>query len=203
MSRRRINGVMRPVTLCTLLWSDETSVTWNMTEEQIKEQLSRSFIHLVASRAGLACGRPEHDSGVDLVIRRFKATPNGTGGTRYRDAGQSLDVQLKCTCASSIYPYEGGFRYDLPVKNYNDMVDRQLEPAAPLVVALLVLPDDADSWVSVTPDGLMLRRSAYWYAPPPGAAPTTNRGTIRVDIPDTNVIDLGYLGDLIERHYAA
>jgi hypothetical protein len=68
-----------------------------MTEQDIKEELSRSFVSSIAHSKGVMCSQPGRDYGVDLcltpIFRRIK--PNG--GTRLLESPNKLDIQLKAT----------------------------------------------------------------------------------------------------------
>ena len=172
-----------------------------MTEEQIKEQLSRHFVELVASRQGFKCSKPSPDSGVDMQITRaFLLDRNGR--KRYLDSGQFIEFQLKCTCESQIIFADDSIRYDLEAKTYNDLIFRRDSGAiTPLLLVLLVLPDDPNDWLQVTPQELILRRAAYWYAPPQGAEATENTSTIRIEIPSANGVGVSFIGDRFAEVY--
>ncbi len=43
-----------------------------MTEEQLKEQLSRTFVEAIARRGGFIIGRGEIDIGVDLSVQKVE-----------------------------------------------------------------------------------------------------------------------------------
>jgi hypothetical protein len=169
-----------------------------MTEEQIKEAISRNFVHLIASRSGFKCGDLLQDHGVDLVIRRAIARSQN-GRTRYLDDGRSVDVQLKATTHGQLDFTAEAIKYDLAVKSYNDLVHRRNQgDLIPLILVLLVLPDDPNEWVTVSAEQLIVRRSAYWYRPQIGSSLSQNAATIRIDIPPSNVIDLLFFGNFFQ-----
>lgn len=172
-----------------------------MTEEQIKEAISRSFVHLVASRGGYKCGDILLDHGVDLQIRKA-VTRLQNGRTRYLDDGRSIDVQLKSTTQSQVQATSEVLKYDLETKSYNDLVYRRNSGSLiPLILILLVLPDDPNDWVAVSPEQLVVKRAAYWYRPLDGAELTENTSTKRIDVPKNNVVDLEFLGNLFQQVY--
>src|SRR5436190_299711 len=94
-----------------------------MTEQQIKEHLSRHYVGLVASRAGFKTNAIHPDNGTDLLVNRaiVQARPQGN---RIVDDPNVLHLQLKCTCAANIVADGDGFKYDLDVIAYNDLVDK-------------------------------------------------------------------------------
>ena len=75
-------------------------------------------------------------------------------------------------------------RYDLDARTYELL--RSVAQDRPCVLVLLVLPGDEASWMSQSEEELILRRCAYWMSFR-DAAPTQNRGTVRVEIPRINV----------------
>jgi hypothetical protein len=172
-----------------------------MTEEQIKAALSQHFVQMIASRQGFKCGKPEPDHGCDLTITKV-TTFEQNGRVRYIDSGYSVDVQLKCTCEAQVVRTDTEVRYDLEVKTYNDLVYRRNSGAlTPLILVLLVLPDDPDQWLSVTAENMIVRRAAYWFLPPLGAEPTENVATIRIHIPNGNAVDLGFIALRFQEAY--
>jgi hypothetical protein len=172
-----------------------------MTEEQIKAALSQHFLQMIASRRGFKCGKPEPDHGCDLTITKV-VTFEQNGRARYIDSGYSVDVQLKCTCEAQIIREGTEVRYDLEVKTYNDLVYRRNSGAlTPLILVLLVLPDEPDQWLTVTAENMIVRRSAYWFMPALGAEATENKATIRIHIPIGNAVDLDFIGQRFQEAY--
>jgi len=132
-----------------------------MTEEQIKSAISSHFVQLVASRRGFKCVAPTFDHGGDLTVTRASVIER-QGRTRYLDSGQYVDVQLKCTCEDQIERTDESIKYDLEAKTYNDLVYRRRSNAiVPLVLVLLVLPNDPETWLTVSADELVVKRAAY------------------------------------------
>lgn len=173
-----------------------------MTEEQIKEQLSRNFVQLVAGRSGFKCKESSLDHGVDLTIAEVRSSTRN-GRTRLIESGRYVDLQLKSTCDASLHPGTvDSFKYDLESKTYNDLVERwATPPATPLYLVLLVLPDDSGDWLNISDQELVLRRSAYWYRPAPASTMTTNSSSIRIEIPLTNAIRLSFVADRYAEFY--
>lgn len=172
-----------------------------MTEEQIKEQLSRHFVGLVASRAGFKCTIWDPDHGIDVTIAKVASLTTPGGRTRFLQTGQYVDLQLKCACESRLIPSETGFSYDLEAKTYNDLVYRWSNPGAPMLLVILVIPDDDTSWLRVSPEELVLKRAAYWWAPEAGAIPTTNTTSTRIQVEGTNTVDLNFVTRTFEQFY--
>ena len=159
-----------------------------MTDDQIKEQMSRGFVRLVANRAGYKCTTPETDHGVDLIMAEVRIQTSSTGTNRYRETGRYVDLQLKCTCEASITRTATSIKFDLEAKTYDDLVHRLSDPnAVPLVLVLFVMPDDADTWLSVGPVETVLRGIGYFWRPEVAAVPTSNTSTKRIEIPLANI----------------
>lgn len=172
-----------------------------MTEEQIKEQLGSGFVRLISSRLGFKCGKPEPDNGVDLEITRSKVTFRN-GHRRILDTGEYIHLQLKTTCHSSVIIQEDCLKYDLEVKNYHDLIDRKKSNSiTPLYLLLLVLPNDSNDWLNISPESLLLKGSAYWYVPDDTANYTDNTSRIRVEIPIENFVTINFLSERFEEVY--
>lgn len=173
-----------------------------MTEEQIKEQLSRHFVELVASRSGFKCASVNPDHGCDLhITRALYVEINGT--RRLLDTGEILHVQLKSTCESSVVETADAIKYDLEAKTFNDLVHRRNQATVrPLILVLLVLPDDQNEWLRIEPGELLLRRTAYWYYPEAGLDYTENTSKVRITIPRTNVMTLDFVREKFAEHFS-
>ncbi|WP_052732673.1 DUF4365 domain-containing protein [Hymenobacter terrenus] len=171
-----------------------------MTEEQIKEQLSRNYLDLLASRGGYKSLVASLDHGVDVTISKVKVHDRG-GKRRLLDSGQFIDVQLKCTCEASIVAGPTNIKYDLEVKSYNDLIDRR-GSSAPLILIVMVLPDNRDLWLSIREHEIALAKCAYWYVPEQTAEYTTNTESIRITIPKANSLSLQFLDTKFSEYYA-
>lgn len=158
-----------------------------MTEEQIKEALSRGFVRLVANRSGFKCKFDEVDHGTDITLSEVVARVRPDGRRRLTETGRYVDLQIKCTCEASVIRGPESLKFDLEAKTYNDLVERLADQgASPMALVLFVLPDDGVDWLSVGDDELILRRGAFWWRPAPGTAATPNNSSKRIEVPYTN-----------------
>jgi Domain of unknown function (DUF4365) len=169
-----------------------------VTEEMIKEAISKRFLEVIANRRGYTCLTPGNDLGVDLTFAGF-VRRREAGRDRYLKSDKHIDVQLKCTCEKSAKRRAEHVFYRLDVKTYNDLVFRK-GGYTPLILVLLVLPDDPDHWLNVTPSELMIRRGAYWYIPDDTAKVALGaKKTIR--IPEGNLLSVDFFADQMLAHY--
>lgn len=157
-----------------------------MDINQRKEQFSKAFIHGVATVAGYGIYKPEvDDDSVDLVI-----AARG-GATTFRRP--RIECQLKCTHVD-----DGGateLPYDLKIKNYNDL---RADTIVPRILVVVLVPEDVNSWIRLSPDEMCLRRCAYWYSLF-GLPDTTNTDTVRVSIPRSASFSPENLREMMER----
>ena len=166
-----------------------------MTEQQIKEKLSESYLELLINKGGFKKGELKQDHGVDLLITRAQRIVRSNGDVSYRDTLEFIGVQLKCTCQSSIEVDGEYIKYDLEAKNYNDLIDSlHSNSSVPLLLVLMVLPDEVESWVEVREHEIALTKCAYWYRPNISEPITENVSTKRIYIPATNKLDLNFIG---------
>ena len=162
-----------------------------MDINKIKELLSVNFAKALANRAGYLCGKSDDgDFGVDLDVKRVAAQVRN-GQTRWAETGETVQIQLKATTVEGIEFEDEVLKYDLEVKNYNDLVAR-LGTNPPLYLALLVLPELEISWLELAVDQLLLRGNLYYFRPPEGSAPSENAATVRIRIPLVNRVDLEF-----------
>jgi hypothetical protein len=151
-----------------------------LPRNQRQEALSRAYIRAVAAQAGVICGEPEHDFGIDLCLRAVRRR-----GQRYTDVSGQLDLQVKSTTRADVGATH--VAYDLDVKNYDDL--REGGDNCPRLLVVLVLPDDETQWLSQSPEELTLRHCAYWLSLE-GQQATTATRTIRIAIPRSNVFSV-------------
>lgn len=158
-----------------------------MTEEQIKEALSRDFIHAVAHVRGVKCLHPDPDHGVDVtlcpVIRQ-----NRGDRVRLLDSPHKLDLQIKSTTVARVMQGEGILKFDLEVKTYNDLVNRR-QDLLPLYLVLVIFDVNPPDCLFIDEVKLSILGRAYWYLPDEDAQETGNDETIRISIPVANRVD--------------
>ncbi|MCX3265103.1 DUF4365 domain-containing protein [Pedobacter agri] len=172
-----------------------------MTIEQIKEQLSNRFIGIIASFAGFSIDKGDLDLGVDFTLKKSYSYINSLGKVRHTYDGTYIDLQLKSTTENSVIVGSTSIKYDLEVKAYNDLIERQLSGNAPLVLILFVLPYDQTLWVDIDNNEIRLRKNAFWYTPAVGATPSLNSSTIRIEIPNDNILGLDFFNNLHKKFY--
>lgn len=117
-----------------------------------QELLSRAYVRAIAAHAGAICTEPVLDFGIDLCIRAVRDR-----GSRVADVSGQFDVQVKSTTRVNLT--ENEIRYDLDVRNYDDL--REPGDNCPRILVVLVLPEDEAQWLSQSFDELMLRHCAY------------------------------------------
>jgi hypothetical protein len=160
-----------------------------LTRGHRQEALSRAYVRAIAAHAGLSVSEPEHDYGVDMSLRAITLR-----GTRRRDVGPQLDLQLKSTTRASVG--ETHLNYDLEVVNYDDL--RGLEVQAARILTVLVMPNDEEQWLSQSPEELVLRHCTYWLSLK-GSPATESTTTVRVSIPLANVFSVAALQSIMQR----
>ena len=148
-----------------------------------QEQFSDAFLMAIAAAAGCAISRPVPDNdSIDWTLScRLPRRPK-------------LDIQLK----STIFQKDviNDIRYRLKIKNYNDLILEDL--VAPRILVLVTVPRKIEDWLSMTPESLLLRYTAYWVCLA-GAPAVRNTKACTVTIPQRNLITPAVLRDLMLR----
>jgi len=126
-----------------------------ITEQHTEESLCFAHIYALAGIAGVNYSAQRYDYGVDgqfsAVVRR---------GKRLVDSGFPLDFQAKATVDWKLI--DGNIVYDLEAKTYNDFVSRQADSTT-MILILLCLPRDRNSWHATSCDQTILRHCCYWH----------------------------------------
>jgi len=158
------------------------------SEQQLKAAFGVAYARAVGHAAGYFAqdaSRDRDDDGVDLEL--FSRDSYGTVRS------PALHLQVKSTARAAA---DGPLVFDLPKKNYDELrVDGWQVPRILLVV---FVPGDSAAWLSCSAEELVLRRAGYWLSLV-GQPPTTNRATVRIELPRTNLFDVEAVRSLFHR----
>lgn len=169
-----------------------------MTSNIIMEELSKSYLETIANGSGYF-NSVSRDYGTDLTIRKANYC---SFKKRYLTIGKSVDIQVKAVTEKYVKGIDDDkvdfIKYALESKNYNDLVVRANEGGIcmPLILCVVVIPNDECDWYSLTEDALILRRCAYWYRIEPGTLETDNTSNITITIPKTNRVSDDFYNDI-------
>jgi len=154
-----------------------------------KEEFSYAYIYAIAATAGCAVQRtttPLDRLGVDLMI-------TGVNNQDIIDF-PLLYVQVKCTSRQVLTA--NALRYPLSVKKYEELRIRDRYP--PLILIIVIVPDQVNDWLNQSEAELCLKRCAYWISLA-DQAPTQNQETITVYIPRDNIFTANVLKTIMQR----
>lgn len=168
-----------------------------MTEDQKKEAISREFLRILAHNHGFKVIEPPQDHGVDMMVCPVTKRVEPSGKIRFLDSQFMLHFQLKSTTVAGIVDAGNDIKYDLEVKNYNDLVSRR-EELLQLHLVVVVLDSNPPACVSIDEEMLALAGKAYWYLPTEGATPSENATQIRITIPKGNQLGIGFMRERFE-----
>ena len=171
-----------------------------MTEDHKKENLSCRCIESFANYLGYDVEKVSNDFGVDLRIVEYACRTNADGKKSYLPSNRDLKVQVKATTEKGIRREKGKLKYNLRVKNFNDMVEHQ-QWQRPTFLFLVILPDDESKWLSHDIEYLTLHRQCFWYIHPEGTKITENEHTCVIEIPDDQYISENTINDLLNSSY--
>jgi hypothetical protein len=159
-----------------------------LTENHIKEGLSRAYILAVAHRAGFNCSLREFDYGIDGTFHDVKIRDG-----RRVESGFSIDFQAKASEGCVMEDEE--LVYDLEAKSHRDLT----EPAGTArILIVLALPRDPDDWLRISPDALTMKRCAWWISLR-GQPTTANKETQRIRISRASTLDVRSLTEMMRR----
>jgi len=150
-----------------------------LTDNDRKEQLSRAHVAAIAAHGGFTVSIPDLDrDGIDIQV---------ASGTSRR---ASVQFQLKATSSPDWVGDE--LRFQLKAKNHNDMVVRR---QVPLLLAVMVLPENPTDWLVVDDAQLAMKRCVWWASLI--GRPPTEQGSVQVRLARTKVLTPDALKDLI------
>jgi hypothetical protein len=159
-----------------------------LPQNKVKEELSLAYVMAVAAKNGFVTdfSRVDYDS-VDAKI--------SCSGKLSEDSivqSPEIHLQLKATADQSLVKNDG-VHFPLPVKNYNDL---RSNTAVPRLLVVLLLPENAEEWLSHSPEHLILKKCAY-YLNLKGRPQTENQNTETVIVPLSNLFSPEALGQLM------
>jgi hypothetical protein len=160
-----------------------------LTRNHRQEGLSRSYITAVAARCGMGWSVPHPDYGIDLTLNDIASYGGWLG-----ESGYKLDVQGKSATRAHVTATH--VKHDLERRTYDLL--RQNALGTPRILVVLVLPQDEALWLAQTEQELTLRHCAYWVSLR-GSPPSTNRRSVRVEVPRANIFSVEALQNLMRR----
>ncbi len=169
-----------------------------MTEDQMKEAISREFLRILAHGHGFKVDEPALDHGVDMIVYPVRKRIEPSGKARFLDSPYKLEFQLKSTTPTGIVDAGDDIKYDLDVKNYNDLICRK-DDLLPLHLVVVVLDSCPPACLNLDERRLWLAGQAYWYLPPDDAEESENERQIRITIPKANRLQIGFVRDRFEQ----
>jgi len=166
--------------------------THAMNEEKIKELFSVNYIRLIAEYNGYYVTIPGQDYGTDLHIEEMLHLSTG----EYIPSGKIISLQIKCTSEESTTQTSTHLKYDLAVRNYNLLIQRQyytdtFHRFSPYILITVIVPKQKEDWMIESSLGeLHLKIKAYWYLPQPKNQISKNKSSKRIEIPLENLVNL-------------
>lgn len=124
-----------------------------MQDSHIKEAISTSYVIAISAYAGFNFLKYEKDYGMDGCFSGIKRRKN-----RIVEDGTKIDFQLKAS--ENIEISDDSIKYNLEVKNYNDLVDEEI--GTERILILYKLPKDKSKWITVENDKIIFKECAWW-----------------------------------------
>lgn len=159
-----------------------------MDIQKKEEYISIAYLRAIAADAGINFSiDPEDGDSVDVHLKKHIDDLN---------FDSTIGIQLKATSSSNYYREdENNVYYHLKVKNYNDLRRCSSETK---YLALLILPQNEEEWISQNIEELIIRRNMYWISLF-GYEEVDNKNTIVITIPKKNIINKDSLLQLINK----
>ena len=158
-----------------------------ITEQHTEESLCFAHIYAVAGVAGVNYSAQRYDYGIDgkfnLVVNR---------GNKRIDSGYAVDYQAKATVNWELV--DGDIVYDLEADTYNNFANRSAAEAT-MILILLCLPQDRDSWHGTACEETVLRHCCYWHTI--SGEPTPNTTKKRIFIPSVQILTPTSLNEIL------
>lgn len=146
-----------------------------MTEAHAKEQISRSYMGVLAACAGMTISTASQDYGIDGTFKDVEYDPVAK---EYSETGYGIDYQLKATVNAKVK--DGVIKYSLEMKNYRKLI--QTRVGTPRILVVYAMPKEEKQWVIVEKKETTLQKCAWWCSLK-GRPEVGNKERITVSIP--------------------
>lgn len=156
-----------------------------------QEDLHISYISALCASVGISYDTQRHDDdSTDGIIKKRIFFSEES----FYDS--QLRIQLKSTSSPSQYTESNNFiTYKLRAKNYNDLCTPS---TTPIILGLLVLPENEKTWVKWSTEELLIKGCMYW-ADFSSCQKSDHQTTVSVQIPKTNMISQASLLNILEK----
>jgi hypothetical protein len=169
-----------------------------LTENNRKTELSYACLRRLAVDAGLTCspleayrdGAGANESGVDVRLDIHERLDSQSLLTRF-----SLDFHLQAT-SRKLAVVNSKLAFSLEASRYERL--RGTTVRVPSFVVLLTLPEEPESWLTVSAAELIANRGARWLCLR-GAPETTHAAAIEVRFPVWNALTPAALREIARR----
>jgi len=163
-----------------------------MPENNIKENLSKTYIRAICSKAGYGIASDEQDYGSDMTAKDVLRRESG----RFVYSGFNLDIQIKSTC--NCREDKKNIIYDVRNKNYNDLVSTD-NNATQKILIVFIMPKNPEDWLNQDTESLVLKKCAYWIYLGGKQQVQDNESTTAVKIPKENVFSVEALNNIMSK----
>lgn len=154
-----------------------------MDENDRKERFSLAYISAVAAHAGY------------LVVESRPVDKDSIDGHIEWDEERRPRIEFQAKSTSRGVVRRDELVFPLSVKNYNDL---RVPGIVPRILIVVVLPTSDGAWLEHSEEEPRVRHCGYW-ASLMGQPDTTNRRTVSVRIPRSQVFDTVQLQELMSR----
>ncbi len=86
-------------------------------------------------------------------------------------------------------------RFDLPIKNFDDL---RAECVIPRILVVVLVPENTDDWILQDDAQMCMRHCGYWISLA-NEEPRSNYSTARITIPKVNMFDCENLTSLMNQ----
>lgn len=162
----------------------------SLPQTSMQEEVSKAFVHMVASAAGVTLLDWKTDYGAIDVTVKSMVDYQCPGGFQ-----PQFDLQLKCTTQQSV------LRKDSVVWSVNRRTHEKLTAAnrgTMAVFALMVISDDPGLWLTHNTEGLLARSHMYWIKATDFPDLPDGQESVSVSIPKQHVFSAGQLLGLMK-----
>ena len=160
-----------------------------MIESKRKEEISLSYLNAICAFVGIGVTVNKHDDdGIDVFLQKIISLQSGG------KLNTNITAQLKST-SQQLVETDEIIRYQLKVKNYNDLCRKSTSQQ---LLFVLVLPNEEAEWIKHNVDELVIKKCMYW-VDLSNNTESTNVDNITIELSKKNYVSSETLIQIFEK----
>jgi hypothetical protein len=157
----------------------------------MQEEISKAYVHMVASAAGVTLLDWRTDYGAIDVTVKSLVDYSCIGGFQ-----PQFDLQLKCTFQDGSNRQGDHLSWQVNRRTYEKLANPNR--ATPAILGVMVVPEEPGLWLDHNTEGLLARSHMYWIRAKDFPSLPDGQESKTISIPKANILSAGAVLNLMQ-----